>query len=165
MKSSKRQAFNLRLALAIPLCASLVVLVAARLLHQRTKANWRECGACARTAESLAPYLDFVQAYEAVKARLHEAGPISKVPEPPLGLPQAGRATEHGTAIDGFASVRETFSWPSLKTGQAFAVLEAFASAKAWRIAKVSLKAMPDGENSSLSVTLECVEPAEGQRE
>ncbi len=159
MKSSKRQAFNLRLAIAIPLCASLVVLVAAHMLHQRAKANWRECAACERTAESLAPYLDSVQAYEAVKARLRETEQLVNPPEPPMGVPPAGRAREIGEAIDGFQSVRDDFVWPSLKTGQAFAVLEAFASAKAWRIAKVSLKAMPDGENSSLRVTIESVVP------
>ena len=165
---STLQPFNpltLRLLIAIPLCASLIVLAITRSLQRRTDANWRECEACARTVESLAPYLKSVRAYEAAKARLLKSEPLAKVPELPLGVPPAGRATERGTAKDGFVSVSEKYSWPSLKTGQAFAVLESFASATPWRIAAVNLKALPDGVNSSLAVTLECAVPAEAPRE
>ena len=165
---STLQPFNpstLRLLIAIPLCASLIVLAITRSLQRRTDANWRECEACARTVESLSPHLKSVRAYEAAKARLRETGPRAKVPEIPLGIPPAGRATERGTAKDGFVAVNEKFSWPSLKTGQAFAILESFASASPWRIATVNLKAFPDGVNSSLSVTLECAVPAEAPRE
>ena len=165
MKTSNRQSFNPLIALAIPLCASLIALAIARSLERRAEANRGECAACARAAESLAPYLAKAKAYETAKARLRDAGPIAKAPEPPLGVPPAERATERGTPMDGFASVRETFSWPSLKTGQAFAVLESFSSASPWRIATMRLKALPDGENASLSVTLEGVEPADERRE
>ena len=159
---STLQPFNpstLRLLIAIPLCASIIVLAITRSLQRRTDANWRECEACVRAAKSLAPYGEALRAYEAAKARLLKSEPLAKVPELPLGVPPAGRAREIGSAIDGYMSVRDDFVWPSLKTGQAFAVLEAFASAKAWRIAKVGLKAMPDGENSSLRVTIESVVP------
>ena len=155
---------TIRLAIAVPLCASLALLVAARLLQRRTEANLRECAVCRQSAESIAPYLAEVQAYEAAKAGLDGALTTAKAPEPPMGVPPAERATERGTAIDGFVSVRETFSWQSLKTGQAFAVLESFASASPWRMAALRLRTLPDGENSSLSVTLECVE-ADGRRE
>ena len=163
MKTSNSS--TLRLLVVIPLCASVIVLAITRSLQRRTEANWRECEACARTAESLVPYLKSVRAYEAAKARLRETGPLAKVPEIPMGVPPAGRATERGTAKDGFASVSEKFSWPTLKTGQAFAVLESFASASPWRISAVNLKALPDGVNSSLSVTLECAVPAEAPQE
>ncbi len=153
------------LVYAIPLAACTVLGAATLTLLRRCKDNWRECAACSRAAESLAPYLETVRAYDAVKARLRETGPHAKVPEIPLGVPPAGRATERGTAKDGFVPVSEKFSWPSLKTGQAFAVLESFASASPWRIAELSLSALPDGENASLSVTLECAVPAEAPRE
>ncbi len=156
---------TLRLLIAVPLCASLIALAITCSLQRRTEANWRECEACVRAAESLAPYLKSVRAYDAAKARLLKSEPLAKVPELPLGVPPAGRATERGTAKDGFASVSEKFSWPSLKTGQAFAVLESFASASPWRIATLNLKALPDGVNSSLSVTLECAVPAEAPLE
>ena len=168
MKSSNRRPFNpstLRLVIAIPLIATVLFGATTRMLLRRSNDNWRECALCAQAAESLSPHLKAVRAYDAAKARLRDAGSIAKVPEPPLGIPQAGRGTERGTAIDGFVSARETSSWPSLKTGQAFAVLESFSTAKPWRIAAVRLKALPDGENASLSVTLECAEPDDGRRE
>lgn len=163
MKTSTPSTF--RLLIAIPLCASLLVLAVTRSLQRRTEANWRECRACAQAAESLGPFLKAVHAYDAAKAQLRETGPLAKVPELPMGVPPAGRATERGTAKDGFVSVSEKFSWPSLKTGQAFAVLESFSSASPWRIASVNLKVLPDGVNSSLSVTLECAVPADAPRE
>ena len=163
MKTSNRS--TLRLLFAIPLCASLIVLAITRALQRRTEVNWRECEACARAADSLTPYLESVRAYDDAKARLRETGPLAKAPELPLGVPPAGRATERGTPKDGFVPVSEKYTWPSLMTGQAFAVLDSFASANPWRIAAVNLKALPDGENSSLSVTLECAVPANAQRE
>ena len=165
---STLQPFNpstLRMAVTIPLIACALFGAAARILVFRSKNNWRECAACAQAAESLSPYLKAVHAYDATKARLREEESIATLPETPLGLPKAERTTERGTAIDGFVSVRETFSWPELKTGQAFAVLESFSSASSWRIAAMRLKALPNGENASLSVTLEGVEPSEDRRE
>ncbi len=165
---STLQPFNhstIRMAIAIPLIACVLFGAAARILVRRSKHNWRECEMCAQAVESLSPSLKAVRAYDAAKARLRETASSGKMPAVPLAVPQAERSTERGTAIDGFVSVRETFSWPSLKTGQAFAVLESFSSASSWRIAAMRLKAMPDGENASLSVTLEGVEPAEGRRE
>ncbi len=156
---------TLRMAVAIPLIACVLFGSAARMLVQRAKSNWRECAACAQATQSLSPYLKAVRAYDAAKARLRDAESSAKIPETPLGVPQAERTTERGAAIDGFVSVRESFSWQSLKTGQAFAVLESFSAASAWRIAAMRLKALPDGENASLSVTLEGVEPAEDRRE
>ena len=152
-------------AAAGPLCASLAMLALTGTIQRRAESNLRECALCAQAAESLVPYLETVGAYEAAKARLHNAVSVAKVPEPRLGVPPAERASDRRTAIDGFVAVRETFSWPSLKTGQAFAVLESFSSASPWRIAAVRLRALPDGDNASLSVTLECAEPAEGGRE
>jgi hypothetical protein len=165
---STLQPFNsstLRMAVAIPLIACVLFGVAAHILVQRSTRNWHECEACAQAAATLSPYLTAVRAYDAAKARLRDAGSIAKVPETPLGVPQAERTTERGNAIDGFVSVRETFAWPSLKTGQAFAVLESFSSASQWRLAAMRLKALLDGESASLSVTLEGVEPAEDRRE
>ncbi len=162
------QPFNpstLRMAIAIPLIACVLFGAAARILVRRSKDNWRECEVCAQAAESLSPYLNAVRAYNTAKVHLREAASSAKVPATPLAVPQAERTTERGTAIDGFVAVHETFSWQSLKTGQAFAVLESFSSASAWRIAAVRLKALPDGENASLFVTLEGVEPAEDRRE
>lgn len=156
---------TLRMAVAVPLIACVLFGAAAHILVGRSKDNWRECAACAQATQSLSPYLKAVHDYGAAKARLREAESDATLPETPLGVPQAERTTERGTAIDGFVSVRESFSWPSLKTGQAFAVLESFSSASSWRIAAMRLKAMPDGENASLSVTLEGVEPAEDRRE
>ncbi len=153
------------MAVAIPFIACVLFGAAARILVRRSRGHWRECAACAQATQSLSPYLKAVYDYDAVKARLRDAESIAKIPETPLGVPQAERTTERGTAVDGFVSVRESFSWPSLKTGQAFAVLELFSSASSWRIAAMRLKALPDGENASLSVTLEGVEPAEDGRE
>ena len=164
-KRSPSNPSTLRMAVAIPLIACVLFGVAAHILVQRSTRNWHECEACAQAAETLSPYLKAVRAYDAVKARLREAESRATLPEMPLGVPQAERTTERGTAIDGFVSVRETFSWQSLKTGQAFAVLESFSSASSWRIAAMRLKAMPDGESTSLSVTMEGVEPAENSRE
>ena len=96
---------TLRLLIAVPLCASLIALAITCSLQRRTEANWRECEACVRAAESLAPYLKSVRAYDAAKVRLLKSEPLAKVPELPLGLPPAGRATERGTAKDGFVSV------------------------------------------------------------
>jgi hypothetical protein len=168
MKNSNRHPFNsstLRLAIAIPLVATVLFGAGTRMLLRRSRDNWRECALCAQAAESLSPYLEKVRAYDAAKTRLRDAGSTASVPEFPLGIPPAERATERGTAIDGFVSVRESFSWQSLKTGQACAVLESFSSASSWRIAAVRLRALPDGENASLSVTLECAELADGRRE
>ena len=153
------------MAIAISIMVWVLLGVATRALVRRSKDTLRECALCAQAAESLAPYLETVRAYDAAKARLRDAGSIAKVPEPPLGVPQAERASERGTAIDDFIAIRETFSWPSLKTGQAFAILESFSASGPWRIAAVRLRALPDGENASLSVTLECAEPADGRRE
>ena len=168
MKTSNRHPSNpstIRMAVAIPLVACVLFGAAARILVRRSKDNWSECEACAQATQSLSPYLKAVRAYDTAKERLREVALSEKAPAIPLGVPQAERSTERGTAIDGFASVRETFSWPSLKIGQAFAVLESFSSASAWRIAAMRLKALPDGENASLSVTLEGVKPAEDGRE
>ncbi len=151
-----------RLALVLPLCASVLLLVAARAHLHRAEANRRECAACARTLESLMPLLSEVCAYEDVKANMRDAG-AQPTPTPRPGIPPAERATSRAAAVDGWVAVRETFSWSSLKTGQAFAVLESFASANPWRIAAVRLSALPDGENASLSVTLESAEPVAGR--
>ena len=151
-----------RLALVLPLCASAYLLVAARGHLRRAEANRRECAACAHTMESLAPYLAPVRAYETAKARLPRGETVAKAPEPRLGVPPAERASERGKAVDGWVSVRETYSWPALKTGQALAVLESFTSdtCDRWRISSLRLVALPDGENASLAVTLETAEPA-----
>lgn len=150
-----------RLAFVLPLCLSALLLVAARGHLRRAEANRRECAACAHTLESLAPYLAQVRAYEAAKARLAGNGAAAKTPEPRLGVPPAERASERGKAVDGWVPVRETYSWPSLKTGQALAVLEDFTSdgGSRWRISSLHLAALPDGENASLAVTLETAEP------
>ena len=152
-----------RLALALPLCASVLLLGAAHGLLRRAEAARRECAACSHALESLSPLLEEVYAYGAVKAALRDAGGGGPAPEPRLGVPPAERATAREAVRDGWVAVRETFSWPSLKTGQAFAVLESFASAEPWRIAALRLAALPDGENASLSVTLESVEPVAGR--
>ena len=150
-----------RLALVLPLCVSAYLLFVARGHLHRAEANKRECAACAHTLESLAPYLAQVRAYEAAKARLAGDGTEAKAPEPRLGVPPAERSSERGKAVDGWVPVRETYSWPSLKTGQALAVLEAFSSngGSRWRISSLRLSALPDGENASLAVTLETAEP------
>ncbi len=152
-----------RSLVAVPLLLALLLLGATHVLRQRTAANVRECAACGTAVESLSPYLEKVRAYDAVKARLRAAA-ATTVPEPRLGVPSAERATERTGSIDGWLAVRETFSWQSLKTGQAFAVLESFTSAEAgpWRIAELRLAALPDGENASLSVRLESAELAPG---
>ena len=149
----------LRVAVGAPLLLSLALCGAAHSLRQRTAANVRECAACAKAAESLAPYLAQIRAYDAVKSRLRASA--AEIPVPRLGVPPAERATERGAAMDGWVAVRETYSWTSLKTGQAFAVLESFSSAEVapWRMASLRLEALPDGENASLSVTLERAEP------
>ncbi len=151
-----------RQAVAIPLILTLLLLVAARALRQRTAANVRECAACATAAQSLAPYLEQARNYDAVKTRLQEKPVAAVLPELPLGVPPAEHSSERGSSIDGWVAIREFFTWPTLKTGQAFAILEAFSSAKAapWRIAALRLEALPDGENALLSVTLERVESA-----
>ncbi len=160
MKHRKNNLF----ACSIPLVACAVFCLAALVLLRRSKDNWRECAACARAAESLAPYLETVRAYNDAKARLLAAGPVSP-PEPRPGVPPAKRSNERGPVIDGWSGLQETFSWSSLKTGQAFAVLESFTSAEAgpWRIAELNLAALLDGENASLTVRLESAAPAEGQ--
>ena len=154
------------LACFIPLVVCVLFGAATRELLRRAKDNWRECTACARAAESLAPYLETVRAYNDAKARLLASGPV-RPPEPRPGVPPAKRSNERGPVIDGWSGLQETFSWPSLKTGQAFAVLESFTSAEAgpWRIAELNLAALPDGENASLTVRLESAAPAEGRRE
>ena len=160
MKHRKNNLF----ACSIPLVACAVFCLAALVLLRRSKDNWRECAACARAAESLAPYLETVRAYNDAKARLLAAGPV-RPPEPRPGVPPAKRSNERGPVIDGWSGLQETFSWPSLKTGQAFAVLESFTSAEAapWRIAELNMAALPDGENASLSVRLESAAPAAWQ--
>ena len=151
-----------RLAFALPLCTAALLLVAVRGLLHRAEANRRECAACAHALESLAPFLEEVRAYEDAKADMRDAG-AEPVPALRLGIPPAERTTSREAAADGWVGVRETFSWATLKTGQAFAVLESFASAKPWRIAAVRLSTLPDGENASLSVTLENAEPQSGR--
>ncbi len=155
---------SILLAYFVPLVVCVLFCAATRELLRRAKDNWRECAACARAAESLAPYLEAVRAYDGAKARLRAAGAV-RPPEPPLGVPPAKRSNERGPVIDGWSGLQETFSWPSLKTGQAFAVLESFTSAEAgpWRIAELNMAALPDGENASLSVRLESAVPAAWQ--
>lgn len=157
---------NNLIACFVPLVVCVILGVATRELSRRAKDNWRECAACARAAESLAPYLETVRAYNDAKARLLAAGSV-RPPEPRPGVPPAKRSNERGPVIDGWSGLQETFSWSSLKTGQAFAVLESFTSAEAgpWRIAELNLAALPDGENASLTVRLESAAPAEGRRE
>ncbi len=162
---SRRKSHLLVYAISLVVCEDLGV--ATHSLLHRSKDNWRVCSACSRAAESLAPYLETVRAYEAVKARLRDAGPLDKALGPRLGVPPAKRSNERGPVIDGWSGLQETFSWPSLNTGQAFAVLESFTSSEAgpWRIAELSLSALPDGENTSLSVRLESAVPADVPQE
>ena len=158
------QRASFRLLVAVPLLLALLLCGATHAIRLRTEANVRECAACVQAATSLAPYLEAVRAYDAAKARLQAAGPV-RPPEPRPGVPPAKRFNERGPVLDGWSPLKAEYTWPSLKTGQAFAVLESFTSAEAgpWRIVELSLTALPDGENASLSVRLESAEPAPGQ--
>ena len=153
-----------RLLVAVPLLLALLLHGATHAMRQRMFANVRECVACAQALTSLAPHLEAVRAYDDAKARLRAAGPV-RPPEPRLGVPSAKRFDERGPVLDGWAPLEAKYEWPSLKTGQAFAVLESFTSAEAgpWRLAEFRLAALPDGESASLSVRLESAEPAPEQ--
>ena len=153
-----------RRLVAVPLLLALLLCGATYAMRQRMFANVRECVACAEVLTSLAPQLEAVRAYDDAKARLRAAGLVS-LPEPRLGIPLAKRSAERGPVLDGWSPFEAKYEWASLKTGQAFAVLESFTSGEAgpWRIAELRLAALPDGENASLSVRLESAEPAPEQ--
>ena len=159
------RAQSCRLAFVLPLAAAVLLLGAAHRLSRRADANIRHCAACMRAARDLAPYIASLRAYEAALARFTAAGGSGATPAMPLGIPPAQRATTRGEAADGWIPVRETFSWPALKTGQAFAVLEAFTAPAAhlWRVDALALRALPDGEQASLDITLAGAEAAPAQ--